>query len=110
MAQAVQRWLQTQQVQTAYIEPGSPWQNAYGESFNGRLRDECLKGEWLGNVAEAQVVIEMWRRHYKEDRPHSSLGYLTPAEFPQAYDCQQAGPATLRATSKPRTTSAILIV
>jgi putative transposase len=110
VAQAVQRWLQTHQVQTVYIEPGSPWQHAYGESVNGRLRDAWLKGEWLGNVAEAQVVIELWRRHNNEDRPHSRLGYLTPVEFPQAYDCPQAGPATLREPSKARTTSAILIV
>lgn len=110
VAQAVQRWLHTHQVQTAYIEPGSPWQNAYGESFNGRLRDECLNLEWFRTVVEAQVVIEMWRRHYNEERPHSSLGYLTPAEFRQAYDEQQAGLATLRAPRKPRTTNAILIV
>ena len=68
---------------------GSPWQNAYGESFNGRLRDECLMLEWFRTVAEAQVVIAMWRREYHEHRPHSSLGYQTPVEFRRAYDDQQ---------------------
>lgn len=65
VAQAVQRWLHGQAVQIAYIAPGSPWQNAYGESFNGRLRDECLNLEWFRNVAQARVVIGQWRRHYK---------------------------------------------
>ncbi len=78
VAHAVQQWLQAQQVQTAYIAPGRPWQNAYGASFNGRLRDECLNLEWFGNLAEANVVIGAWRRHYNEERPHSSLGYQTP--------------------------------
>jgi putative transposase len=110
VAQAVQQWVQARQVQTVYIAPGSPWQNPYGESFNGRLRDECLNMEWFRNVVEAKVVIEQWRRQYNEDRPHSSLGYLTPTEFRQAYDGQQAEPAALRAPSKPRTTSAILTV
>jgi len=88
VAHAVQRWLQVQQVQTAYIAPGSPWQNAYGESFNGRLRDECLNLEWFRNVYEARIVIGTWRRHYNEDRPHSSLEYQTPREFRLAYERQ----------------------
>jgi putative transposase len=81
VAQAVRRWLEGQQVQTAYIAPGSPWQNGYGESFNGRLRDECLNLEWFRNLAEAKVVIGAWRRHYNQERPHSSLGYQTPHAF-----------------------------
>jgi putative transposase len=88
VAQAVRRWLHVQQVQTAYIAPGSPWQNAYGESFNGRLRDECLNLEWFRNVHEARVVIGAWRRHYNEDRPHSSLDYQTPRAFRLAYERQ----------------------
>jgi putative transposase len=88
VAQAVQRWLQAQQVQTAYIEPGSPWQNAYGESFNGRLRDECLNVEWFRNAQEARMVIGRWQQHYNEDRPHSSLGYQTPREFRLWYEGQ----------------------
>jgi putative transposase len=63
VAQAVQRWVHVQQIQTAYIVPGSPWQNAYGESFNGRLHDACLKGEWFRNVHAARIVIGAWRRH-----------------------------------------------
>jgi putative transposase len=86
VAQAVQRWLQARQVQTLYIQPGSPWQNGYGESFNGRLRDECLNLEWFRTLAEAKVVIEAWRRRYNEERPHSSLGYETPHEFRRAYE------------------------
>ena len=58
-----------------------PWQNGVGESFNGKFRDECLSLEWFMSRAQAKVVIEAWRRHYNEVRPHSSLGYLTPAAF-----------------------------
>jgi putative transposase len=86
VAQAVQRWLQARHVQTVYIQPGSPWQNSYGESFNGRLRDECLNLEWFCTVDEAKVVIEHWRRRYNEERPHSSLGYQTPHEFRGDYE------------------------
>ena len=86
MAQAVQRWLQGQAVQTAYIEPGSPWQNPYGESFNGRLRDACLNLEWFRNADEARVVIGQWQQQYNEDRPHRSLDYQTPREFRLAYE------------------------
>ena len=66
---------------TALIDPGKPWQNGGTESFNGKFRDECLSLEWFRSRAEAKVVIETWRRHFNEVRPHSSLGYLTPAEF-----------------------------
>ncbi len=110
VAQAVQRWLQLRQVQTVYIEPGSPWQNAYGESFNGRLRDECLSLEWFRNLAEAKVVIELWRRHYNAERPHSSLDYQTPRAFRQAYEDQQAETATLGDPSKRLKHTAILTV
>jgi len=64
---------------TAYIEPGSPWENGYCESFNGKLRDELLNGEIFYTLKEAQIVIENWRRHYNTVRPHSSLGYRPPA-------------------------------
>ena len=90
VAQAVQQWLQAQGVQTLYIEPGCPWQNGYAESFQSRLRDECLNCEWFHNVREARVVVEAWRIYYNEQRPHSSLGYLTPREFYQSW--QQAPP------------------
>jgi putative transposase len=88
VAQAVQRWVHGQQVQTASSTPGSPWQNAYGESFNGRLRDAWLNAEWFRNVRAAKVVVETWRRHDTEDRPHSSLGYQTPQAFRRRYEQQ----------------------
>ena len=64
---------------TLYIEPGSPWENGYCESFNGKLRDECLNGEIFYSLKEAQVVIEQWRVQYNTVRPHSALGYRPPA-------------------------------
>ena len=66
-------------MKTLYIEPGSPWENGYIESFNGRLRDELLNGEIFDTLIEAQVLIERWRRGYNMIRPHSSLGYKPPA-------------------------------
>lgn len=66
-------------VQTVYIEPGSPWENGYNESFNGKLRDELLNGEIFYTLGEAQIIIERWREHYNKIRPHSSLGYRPPA-------------------------------
>jgi putative transposase len=81
IAKAIQSWLKKCQVKTHYIEPGSPWQNAYGESFNGRFRDECLNMEVFYSLAEAATIVEMWRQSYNQERPHSSLGYRTPAEF-----------------------------
>ena len=63
------------------IETGKPWQNGVAESFNGKFRDECLSLEWFRSRGEAKVIIETWRRHFNEVRPHSSLGYLTPNEF-----------------------------
>jgi putative transposase len=83
VARAILRWLSQANIETAYIDPGKPWQNAAGESFNGKFRDECLSLEWFRNRIDAKIVIEDWRRHYNETRPHSSLGYLTPAEFKQ---------------------------
>ena len=70
-----------EQIETALIEPGKPWQNATDESFNGKFRDEYLSLQWFRNRVDAKVGIEQWRRHYNDVRPHSSLGYLTPAEF-----------------------------
>jgi putative transposase len=68
-------------IDIALIDPGKPWQNGAAESFNGKFRDECLSLEWFRSRAEAKVIIESWRRHYNQVRPHSSLGYLTAAEF-----------------------------
>ncbi len=81
IATAILRWLGTADIETAYIDPGKPWQNGTDESFNGKFRDECLMLEWFRNRLEAKVGIEGWRRHYNEVRPHMSLGYQTPAEF-----------------------------
>lgn len=97
VAGRVQAWLAANRINTIYIEPGSPWQNAYGESFNGRLRDECLNAEWFASAREAKVVIESWRRHYNEERPHSSLSYRTPVEFRQAHEQSQTSFAPPRA-------------
>lgn len=78
-AKAVRAWLSEMGVSTLFIEPGSPWENGYNESFNGKLRDECLAGELFYTLREAQILIERWRRHYNTVRPHSSLGYRPPA-------------------------------
>jgi putative transposase len=79
VARAVQEWITAVGAKTAYIEPGSPWENGYVESFNARLRDELLNGEIFYTLHEAQIVIESWRRHYNTVRPHASLGYKPPA-------------------------------
>jgi putative transposase len=89
VSQAVQQWLREQGVQTVYIEPGCPWQNGYAESFHSRFRDECLNREWFHNVREARVVVEAWRKYYNQQRPHSSLNYLTPVEFAARWQKQQ---------------------
>ena len=79
IATAVKDWIAAVGAKTAYIEKGSPWENGYIESFNGKLRDELLNGEIFYSLREAQVVIEQWRQHYNTIRPHSSLGYRPPA-------------------------------
>ena len=81
VACAILRWLAASEIETAFIDPGKPWQNGADESFNGKLRDEYLTLQWFRNRVDAKVGVEQWRRHYNEVRPHSSLGYLTPAEF-----------------------------
>lgn len=75
VAQAVRGWIGAVGAKTAFIEPGSPWENGYCESFNGRLRDELLNGEIFYSLREAQIIIELWRHHYNTVRPHSALGY-----------------------------------
>ena len=79
VAKAVQEWIASVGAKAAYIEPGSPWENGYIESFNARLRDELLNGEIFYTLREAKIVIESWRRHYNAIRPHASLGYKPPA-------------------------------
>jgi putative transposase len=78
-AQAVRQWLDRLEIQTLYIEPGSPWENGYNESFNGKLRDEVLNTEIFYTIKEAKVIIEKWRQEYNTFRPHSTLGYFPPA-------------------------------
>jgi putative transposase len=79
IAKAVRNWISAVGARAAYIEPGSPWENGYCESFNARLRDELLNGEIFYSLKEARIVIEGWRRHYNTVRPHSSLDYQPPA-------------------------------
>ncbi len=81
IAEALKRWLAATGVGTLYIEPGSPWENAYSETFVGRPRDELLDRELFASVKEAKVLAEDYRQHYNHHRPHGALGYLTPAEF-----------------------------
>jgi transposase InsO family protein len=77
--EAVRSWLAKVGVAILFIEPGSPWENGYIESFNARFRDELLNGEIFYSLREAQIVIEQWRKHYNTKRPHSALGYRPPA-------------------------------
>ena len=93
------RWLAQIGVQTLYITPGSPWENGYCESFNGSLRDELLNGEIFYSLAEAQILIEAWRRHYNTVRPHSSLGYRPPAPQTVPWPVPSSGSATLHLRS-----------
>jgi len=109
VAKALREWIGAVGAKTAYIAPGSPWENGYVESFNARLRDELLNGEIFYSLREAQIVIESWRRHYNAVRPHQSLGYRPPA--PEVFvpalaawpstPARSAPPATLPLASKP---------
>ena len=108
MAEAVQEWITAVGARTAYIAPGSPWENGYVESLDARLRDELLDGEIFYGLREAQVVIEGWRRHYNTVRPHASLGYrppapevLIPALWPTA-PIRPAPPVRLPMAPRPR--------
>ena len=81
VSEAILRWALRCGLDSALIDPGKPWQNGTNESFNGKFRDECLSMEWFRSRAEAKVLIELWRQHYNDVRPHSSLGKQTPAAF-----------------------------
>lgn len=105
-AKAVREWLARLDVTTLFIEPGSPWENGYIESFNGKLRDELLNCEIFDTVFEAKVLVEMWREEYNQRRPHSSLGYRPPAPetfepflHGSAHTLRHAGISTRRAAS-----------
>jgi transposase InsO family protein len=99
IAEKVRSWIAAVGARTAFIEPGSPWENGYIESFNARLRDELLDGEIFYSLKEAQVVIEEWRRHYNTIRPHSSLGYRPPAPETVVPPSWPSGSAPLRRPS-----------
>jgi transposase InsO family protein len=96
IAQALRRWLEWTHAQTLYIAPGAPWENGYAESFHSRLRDELLNVEEFANLAEARILAERWQSEYNHRRPHSALGYRTPAEFAAA--CRKCRFATLNGT------------
>jgi putative transposase len=89
IAQAVKDWLASRWTKPYYIDPGCPWQNPYGESFNDKLRTECLNMEIFGSLAEAKIEIERWRREYNRERPHSSLEYRTPEEHRVAWEAKK---------------------
>ncbi len=95
IAKAVKRWLAASGVETLYIEPGAPWENAYSETFISRLGDELLNREEFANLKEAKVLAEDYRDHYNHHRPHGALGYLTPTEFAaiEALTDQDSGPS-----------------
>ena len=104
IATAVRSWIAAGGAKTAYIEPGSPWENGYCESFNSKLRDELLNGEIFYSLKEAEVVIESWRRHNNTKRPHSSLGYRPPAPEVVLWPASPPGaasPATPTVAIKP---------
>ena len=95
-SKAARKWLKASGVGTLFIEPGSPWENGYVESFNGKLTDECLAGELFLSLAEARYVVDRWRLDYNHYRPHSMLNWMTPAAFAGA--CAAPGSATPRPT------------
>jgi len=106
VSKAVCQWLKEAGCSTLFVKPGSPWENGYIESFNDKLRDECLNRETFRNGREAQVIVEAFRQEHNNYRPHSSLGYLTPAEFARRYyeshkkeqaiqPCEKAGSLSL---------------
>ena len=96
VARDVRAWIGAVGAQTAFIEPGSPWENGYIESFNARFRDELLNREIFYSLREAQIIIEGWRKHYNTKRPHSALGYRPPAPETMVTPSGSAGSAPLR--------------
>jgi putative transposase len=101
IAQAIGGWLSVAKVRTLYIQPGSPWENGYTESFHGRLRDELLESELFSCLAEAKMLSTQWRMEYNHRRPHSSLGYVAPAVFAASLAQSPVGAAPLP-TPEPR--------
>lgn len=99
IAYAIQDWLGQAKIKTIYIRPGSPWENGHIESFHDKLRDECLNRELFGSLREARVILESWRAEYNDERPHSSLKYLTPGEFARASNIGLRSPSGLPAAN-----------
>ena len=108
IAEKIQRYLLDAEVTTLYIQPGAPWQNGYAESFNSRLRDELLAGEVFADLAEAKALTADWKNAYNHRRPHSSLGYMTPAGFASSLGSPAVGalplPSETPATTSPTST------
>ncbi len=102
-SRVLEQWASEQGIRRHYIQPGRPMENGYVESFNGRLRDECLNENWFRSLAEARQTIEAWRQDYNQCRPHSALGYRTPEEFAKTSsgDCgKDGGQAALENASR----------
>jgi len=108
IARILQEWLTRHSVKTLYIEPGSPWQNGHVESFHGSLRDECLDREVMLSVAEARVLIEDYRNHYNEERPHGGIGYRTPAQARKEALGSTRPPGSLRQELDPSSLSIMM--
>jgi putative transposase len=87
-SRALDEWAYENGVSLDFIQPGKPVQNPFVESFNGKMRDECLNVHWFANVEEARLLVEDWRKDYTQVRPHSSLGNRTPSEFAAAFSIQ----------------------
>ena len=102
IAAALRRWLEVTKSETLYIAPGAPWENGYAESFNSKVRDELLNAEEFGSLLEAKVLAKGWRREYNHVRPHSALGYRTPAEYGAMVP--RADSAALRRPEEPSVT------
>lgn len=99
IAEAIREFLKVADVKALYIEPGSPWQNGFGESFNGRFRDELLNAEIFADLTEARALSVYWRNEYNHERPHSSLGYTPPAKFAATLAAAPLGAAPLRSAA-----------
>jgi transposase InsO family protein len=102
IAKAIRAWMANAGLETLYIEPGAPWENGYAESFNSKVRDELLNAEEFTSLLEAKVLAKEWKRDYNHVRPHSSLGYRTPAEYGEMVP--RADSAALRRPEEPSVT------
>jgi len=108
IATKLRQFLKATEIETLYIEPGSPWQNGYGESFNGRLRDELLNAEIFADLLEAKSLASHWRHEYNHRRPHSSLGYAPPSVYASRLAAAPLGASPLRSASASRGTTSVM--